>query len=66
MHILIPLVIQRGFMLAASSVIYVNLWVSLIESTPSLELTEDEKIEKAAYTYIPFSVGLIAGSFITG
>mmetsp|Transcript_18129 Transcript_18129/g.27899 ORF Transcript_18129/g.27899 Transcript_18129/m.27899 type:complete len:81 (-) Transcript_18129:299-541(-) len=64
---LLPLIFFRGTLIAVNSSMYVPLWVSLINDTTGYEdLTEDEKNERAAFTYNTLGIGSFVGGMMLG
>ena len=51
-------------LVGSSASVYVNFWVSTFNS--DFDITEDEKTQKAVYTFMPFGLGAIFGTFIFG
>ena len=50
-------------LVASSASVYVNFWVSTIKDQT---INADEKTQLAVYTFMPFGIGAIFGSFVFG
>ena len=64
---LAPMIMLKGMTVAVNSSIYVNYWVSMMNSTDQFkDMTEDEKNEMAAVTYNTLGAGCIVGGLLIG
>ena len=67
MRLIAPLIVFRGVSLSTQVGLFVNFWVSTINTDPVWsQETEDQKIERVVYTFVFLGIGSILGSSILG
>ena len=67
MQLVLPLTAYRGYIMACQSCVYVNFWVSTMNtSVETASWSEDVKIVQTVYTFMAFSIGCIMGGSVLG